>query len=65
MNNSEKLSIAIAATFVVAATILMLDGHMFGEVTTNLGRILLFSALPVFAKAKKSRTAVNAQNDAL
>jgi hypothetical protein len=45
----------------VVAALLMIDGQILGEVTTSLSRVLLFSAIPVIAKGRRSKAAFDTQ----
>ena len=56
MTQFNKVSLAIAAMLVIVATLLMIDGHILGEMTTNLSRVLLITAMPVIASSRKKRT---------
>ncbi|MHA2424300.1 MAG: hypothetical protein ACXAEF_05900 [Candidatus Thorarchaeota archaeon] len=62
MTQSNKVSLAIAALFVIVAAILMIDGQNLGEMTTNLSRVLLVTALPVIATSRKKRTELESQS---
>ena len=55
MTQYHKLYILIAAILMIAAVILMIDDHVLGEMTTNLSRVLLVTAIPVIAKSRKER----------
>ena len=65
MNQSEKLSRVIAVALIVVAALLMLDGQILGEMTTNLSRVLLTTVIPVIAKGRKSRTVIDTQREKL
>jgi hypothetical protein len=59
MNKSEKLYIVVGVALAVTAALLMIDGQVLGEMTTNLSRILMFTALPCIVKGQKSRAAIS------
>ncbi len=40
----------------MAATLLMIDGQILGEMTTNLSRVLLITAIPVIATGRKKES---------
>jgi hypothetical protein len=65
MNKSEKLYIIVGVALAVTAALLMIDGQVLGEMTTNLSRILLITSLPVIVKGTKSRAATNTQRGAV
>ena len=59
MNKTEKLYIAVGVALAVIAALLMIDGQVFGEITTDLSRILLITALPFIVMGQKSRAATS------
>jgi hypothetical protein len=59
MNKSEKLYIVVGVALAVTAALLMIDGQVLGEMTTDLSRILLITALPFIVKGQKSRAATS------
>ncbi|MHA2210926.1 MAG: hypothetical protein ACXABV_17365 [Candidatus Thorarchaeota archaeon] len=61
MNKSAKLYMVVGVAMAVTATLLMIDGQFLGEMTTDLSRILLITALPVIVKGRKSKAATNTQ----
>ena len=65
MKQSKKLNIIVAAALIVVAVFLMLDGQILGEMTTNISKILLFTAIPVIAKSRKSKAAIITQRERL
>ncbi|MGY5853741.1 MAG: hypothetical protein RTU92_09265 [Candidatus Thorarchaeota archaeon] len=65
MTKFNKLSLAVAAVLVAVAALLMIDGHILGEMTTNLGRVLLITAIPVIAKSRKSDAVTIVQREEL
>ncbi|MFX0107487.1 MAG: hypothetical protein ACFE7R_04320 [Candidatus Hodarchaeota archaeon] len=54
-----------AVALIIIAALLMVDGQILGEMTTNLSRILLITAIPVIAKSKKSSATTDAQRASL
>ena len=56
MAQFNKVSLAFAAVFVIVAALLMIDGQILGEMTTNFSRVLLAAAIPVIATSRKRRT---------
>ncbi|MHA2162183.1 MAG: hypothetical protein ACXABF_07150 [Candidatus Thorarchaeota archaeon] len=61
MNKSAKLYLVVGVAMAVTAALLMIDGQVLGEMTTDFSRILLITALPVIVKSQKSKTATNTQ----
>ncbi|MFW9966323.1 MAG: hypothetical protein ACFFEA_04150 [Candidatus Thorarchaeota archaeon] len=61
MKEFNRTSIIVAAALVVTAALLMIDGQILGEMTTNLSRVLLITALPVTVKSRKSNAVPDAQ----
>ncbi len=63
MTQFNKLTLAVAAVLVVVATLLMMDGQILGEMTTNLSRVLLVTAIPLIATSRKSEDMTDTQRD--
>ncbi|MGY5876144.1 MAG: hypothetical protein RTU30_10385 [Candidatus Thorarchaeota archaeon] len=63
MSKANKLSLLVAAALIVVAVFLMIDGQILGEMSTNLSRILLITAIPLIAKSRKSRDIADAQRE--
>jgi hypothetical protein len=62
MNQFNRILVVVAAALIVPAVLLMLDGQILGEMTTNLSRVLLITAIPVIAKSRKSKAIADAQS---
>jgi hypothetical protein len=45
MKNIERLYLAIAAVLIIVAAVLMIDGHILGDATTGLARVLLITGI--------------------
>jgi hypothetical protein len=65
MNQYNRISLVIAAALVVAAALLMIDGQVLGEMTIDLGRVLLITTIPVIATRRKSKTEALSQREQL
>ncbi|MHA1938724.1 MAG: hypothetical protein ACW97O_10990 [Candidatus Thorarchaeota archaeon] len=64
MNKSAKRYLVVGVAMAVTAALLMIDGQVLGEMTTDLSRILLITALPLIVKGQKSRDVTNTQSGA-
>ena len=54
MNNIERLYLAIAAILIIVAVPLMIDGHILGEATTGLARVLLITGICFIGSSRKT-----------
>jgi hypothetical protein len=61
MSKPAKIYMLVGVALAVTAAMLMIDVQVLGEMTTDLSRILLITALPVIVKGQKSRAATNTQ----
>jgi uncharacterized membrane protein (UPF0136 family) len=61
MNRFNRISILVAAALIVIAVLLMLDGQILGEMTTNVSTVLWITALPLIVKSRKSNAVTDAQ----
>ena len=53
MKNIEKFYFLIALVAAATATILMLNGHIFGESTVGIATVLTIFAVTLFAKRRR------------
>ncbi|OLS19430.1 MAG: hypothetical protein ThorAB25_29330 [Candidatus Thorarchaeota archaeon AB_25] len=54
MNNIEKLYLAIAAVLIIVAVPLMIDGHILGDATIGLARVLLITGICFVGASRKT-----------
>jgi hypothetical protein len=64
MNKYSKLYMVVGVGLALTAALLMIDGQILGEMTTDLSRIILIIALPFIVKDKKFRDVTNTQSGA-
>ncbi|MHA2349569.1 MAG: hypothetical protein ACXADL_08060 [Candidatus Thorarchaeota archaeon] len=64
MNKYSKLYMVVGVGLALTAALLMIDGQILGEMTTDLSRIILIIALPFIVKGKKFRDVTNTQSGA-
>ena len=54
MKNIEKLYFAIASVLIVVAVVLMINGQILGEASTNLARVLLITGICFIGTSRKT-----------
>ncbi|MHA1905090.1 MAG: hypothetical protein ACW968_13875 [Candidatus Thorarchaeota archaeon] len=64
MSKYSKLYMVVGVGLAMTAALLMIDGQILGEMTTDLSRIILIIALPFIVKGKKFRDVTNTQSGA-
>ena len=54
MKNIERLYLAIAAILIIVAVPLMIDGHILGDATVALARVLLITGICFIGSSRKT-----------
>ena len=54
MNNIEKVYYLFGATLLVVAAVLMINGHILGDSTTGLARVLLITGICFVGSGRKT-----------
>ncbi|MHA1906129.1 MAG: hypothetical protein ACW98Y_02455 [Candidatus Thorarchaeota archaeon] len=65
MTQFNNKSLAIGVAIALFAALLMVDGQIFGEMSTNFSRFLMVISIPVIAKSRKSGTQIETQRGQL
>jgi len=58
MKNIEKLYFAIALVLIAVAVVLMVNGHILGDATIGLARVLLITGICFIGASRKTLNAL-------